>query len=98
MRTEKDDNNTTPPTEIRKGLGGGEGLNGILERISACTVEEFERGVFINELSKFSLVQVLFRLLYRGYTYRELLSPKVNKRELLKEASSYIVHSLAVCN
>ncbi|MBM4077047.1 MAG: hypothetical protein FJ267_15565, partial [Planctomycetes bacterium] len=95
LRNEKDDNNTTSPTDIRKVLGGGEGLIGILERISTCSVEDFERGVFINELaSNFSLVQVLFRLLYRGYTYRELLSPKVNKRGLLKEASSYVIHSL----
>ena len=99
MRTEKDDNNTTPPTEIRRLFTGEDSsLLILLGRISACSVDEFERGVFISELSsKFGpAVQVLYRLLYRGYTYRELLSPKVNKRELLKEASSYMANCLEV--
>lgn len=100
MRTEKDDNNTTPPTEIRRLITGEDSsaLLLLLGRISACTVEEFEHGVFISELSsRFGpAVQVLYRLLYRGYTYRELLSPKVNKRELLKEASSYMANCLEV--
>jgi len=96
LRTEKDDNNTTPPTEIRKLFTENNSvLIGLLERTSTCSNDEFERGVFISEFSsKITLVQVLYRLLYRGYTYRELLSPKVNRRDLLKEASSYMIHCL----
>lgn len=94
LRNLKDEGNTTSPEEIRKLIIDKSSIGGLvayLERIADCTQEQYLQGVFIRDLTQ---LQFILRIIYQGYTYRELLSPKTKKYETLKEASSYIVHCL----
>jgi hypothetical protein len=92
----KDDSNTPSPQEVRKLLSSDTRLRQILEKLVVCTPEQYEAGVFIQELGQCATVQVFFRVTYRGYTFRELLSPKLLKRELLREAAGYVLSCLNV--
>lgn len=88
----KDENNTTPPEEVRKIIlclapPSVIRVKNTLTGIVKCTEEQYVSGHFLPHIIDFPSI---FRIVYRGYTYRELLSPKLNNRSLLVEASSYI--------
>jgi hypothetical protein len=98
MKNLKEDKNTTPPQEIRSLINELHDLRivGILKQIVQCSTEDFLACVYLKDLAKRGDSQNLFRVLFRGYTYRELLSPKVDKLDLLKEASGYVLHCISV--
>jgi hypothetical protein len=90
----KDDSNTAPPQDVRKLFSSDTLLRQILEKITICNLEQYENGVFIRELTACASSHTLFRITYRGYTFRELLSPKTMKQELLKEGAAYVLSCL----
>jgi hypothetical protein len=90
----KDDSNTVPPQEVRRLFSSDTNLRRTLDQVVDITQEQYENGTFIQELSQCPTAQTLFRVTYRGYTFRELLSPKTMRRELLREASSYVISCL----
>jgi hypothetical protein len=96
MKNLKEDKNTTPPQEIRNLIHVREvRIVGVLKSILQCSLEDFRSCIYLRELAKRGDSQNLFRILYRGYTFRELLSPKIDKLELLREASDYILHCIS---
>lgn len=96
QRDTKNDSNTTPPREIRRLIPVPEQrLVQLLRNIclnKALTDENSHRG-YVREFSHCSQSPDLFRILYRGYTFRELLSPNVPPGCYLPEASEYILES-----
>lgn len=92
LKNLKEDNNTTSPVEVRKLVSHVDlQLMAILKAIVVCSQQDYLSCMYLKDLAKNSGSQNLFRVLYRGYTYRELLSPKVNKPELLREATDYVI-------
>jgi hypothetical protein len=90
LRDSKVDSNTTPPPEIRKLIPCPETpLLGFLRGVKPSKPPRAD----ILELTHCSQAGALFRILYRGYTYRELLSDKIAKWDWLSEASHYILES-----
>jgi preprotein translocase subunit SecG len=94
----KEDKNTTSPIEVRKLIQELHDIRivGLLKQVVQCSSEDFLSCIYLKDFAKRGDSQNLFRILYRGYTYRELLSPKVNKLPLLREASSYVLQCIAV--
>ena len=92
LRNSKIESNTTPPSEIRLMIPSPEQrLVGHLRDLKQIPAEpELRRGK-IREVSRCPQSTELFRILYRGYTYRELLSEKISKWDYLSEASGYIL-------
>lgn len=94
LRDSKLESNTTPPPEIRKLIPNPEQkLIAILRIFCSEQIEEMERKRRLKEVSSCAQSPALFRILYRGYTYRELLSEKISKWDYLSEASEYILES-----
>lgn len=101
QRDSKNDNNTTPPQEIRRLIPVPEQrLVQLLRNICLNKVfaDESIRHGYVKEFSHCSQSAALFRILYRGYTFRELLSPNVFPRTYLPEASDYILESFKVAS
>jgi hypothetical protein len=98
-RDTKNDNNTTPPQEIRRMIPVPEQrLVQLLRNICLNTTfkdESIKHG-YAKEFSRCSQSPALFRILYRGYTFRELLSPNVFPKSYLPEASDYILESFKI--
>jgi hypothetical protein len=96
MKNLKEDKNTSSPPEVRSLIRKNDlRIVGTLKSILQCSLEDFRSCIYLKDLAKRGDSQNLFRILYRGYTYRELLSPKTDKMELLKEASDYILHCVS---
>ena len=93
MKNLKEDKNTSSPPEVRALVDGSHNLRivGILRNVLQCTPDDYRSCVYLKDLAKRGDSQNLFRVLYRGYTYRELMSPKTDKLELLMEATDYIL-------
>lgn len=99
QRDTKNDNNTTPPQEIRKMIPVPEQkLVSVLRKFTSTRFsgDETVRGEFVKEVSRCSQATALFRILYRGYTFRELFSPSVFSKGYLSEASEYILESFKI--
>lgn len=90
----KDENNTTAPADVRKLFSSDTPLVEILVRVINSSPEQYEQGGFIREIGECASGFTFFRVIYRGYTLRELMSPRSLKQELLKEAASYISNCL----
>lgn len=96
MKNLKEDKNTSSPPEVRSLIHKNDlRILGTLKSILQCSMEDFRSCIYLKDLAKRGDSQNLFRILYRGYTYRELMSPKTDKLELLKEASDYILHCIS---
>lgn len=92
LKNLKQEDNTTPPPEVRSLLDGHDiKLITLLREIEEISNEQYIEGGFLKELAKNNHSQNLFRILYKGYTYRELISPRSNLLTRLKEATSYIL-------
>lgn len=97
LKNLKEDKNTSSPTEVRELVHNKDlRIIGILKSVIQCSESEYVSCIYLKDLAKCTYGQNLFRVLYRGYTFRELLSPKSNKLELLKESSEYILHCISV--
>jgi hypothetical protein len=99
LKNLKEDKNTSSPPEVRELVSDKDlRIVGILKSVIRCSETDYTSCVYLKDLAKCTYSQNLFRILYRGYTYRELISPKSNKLELLREASDYIIHSISVAD
>lgn len=99
QRDAKNDSNTTPPQEIRRLIPVPEKrLVQLLRNICLNKVftDESDRHGYVREFSHCPQSPALFRVLYRGYTFRELLSPNIFPKSYLPEASDYILESFKV--
>lgn len=85
----KVESNTTPPPEIRRMIPTPDAI--LLTFLRSLIAS---RTYTLEDVYRSPHHPSLFRLLYRGYTYRELLSPKTCKEAMLHEASEYILQSL----
>lgn len=98
-RDTKNDNNTTPPQVIREMIPVPEQkLVQLLRNVCLNRELRSEEGAkgYAKDFSRCSQSPALFRILYRGYTFRELLSPTVFPKTYLPEASDYILESFGM--
>jgi hypothetical protein len=92
----KDDSNTISPTDVRKLFSHDSLILQGLQTLMRCSEEQYQTGELIQTIGNCPSGITLFRVTYRGYTLRELLSPKTLKYDLLKEAASYLISCLSI--
>lgn len=93
LKYNKDESNTTPPDEIKRIVGSElpNNIKNIVHQFWVSTEDVYKRGTLIRQVVDIPEFVKLYRLVYKGYTYRELMSPKTNMHGLLKDASQYII-------
>jgi len=90
LRDSKLESNTTPQADIRKLIPLPETV--LLNFLRSAASAKPQRSSVV-ELSRCSQAEALFRILYRGYTYRELLSERTGQWDCLSGASAYILEA-----